>query len=313
MPSSVFVVHGRNELVRSETYTFLRALGLTPMSWSDAVAATELPNPFIWDVVNLGLTAAQAAVVLLSGEDEGRIRSRWAEPGETLEWVSQARQNVIFETGVAFGRYHKKVVLVQFGEVRPLSDLAGIRLLKYDPGTKDAVFRQEFRAALRNASCDVNNDPGFLTSGDFATALQSTLPGVTPRVAFNAGVSRAMHLADPKSYSFHVENSLSNFFGKLEVDWNDHKSRTSFSIADANWSQAGHHRAFLKEWYELGCVMGALTRVPGRKLRSTVFDHAKALCTRLNVTSRFPDNVPPSPAEAGNWLAIEALRDAAER
>jgi hypothetical protein len=36
-PKKVFVVHGRDEKLRSDMFGFLRALGLNPIEWREAV------------------------------------------------------------------------------------------------------------------------------------------------------------------------------------------------------------------------------------------------------------------------------------
>jgi hypothetical protein len=43
----VFVVHGRNGAARSALFTFLRALGLAPIEWSEAVRMTGEGSPYI--------------------------------------------------------------------------------------------------------------------------------------------------------------------------------------------------------------------------------------------------------------------------
>jgi CAP12/Pycsar effector protein, TIR domain len=47
----VFVVHGRNEAAREAMFRFLRALGLGPLEWSEAVALTKSGTPYVGDVL----------------------------------------------------------------------------------------------------------------------------------------------------------------------------------------------------------------------------------------------------------------------
>jgi len=42
-PQTVFVIHGRNEAARKSMFEFLRAIGLKPLEWSQALAATGGP------------------------------------------------------------------------------------------------------------------------------------------------------------------------------------------------------------------------------------------------------------------------------
>ena len=39
-PRSVFVVHGRNDVVRDSMFGFLRSINLKPIEWTQAVALT---------------------------------------------------------------------------------------------------------------------------------------------------------------------------------------------------------------------------------------------------------------------------------
>jgi hypothetical protein len=55
-PELVFVIHGR-QLV-SDFHTFLRALGLKPLEWSEARRRTGKPNPYTWEIVDLALRDA---------------------------------------------------------------------------------------------------------------------------------------------------------------------------------------------------------------------------------------------------------------
>jgi predicted nucleotide-binding protein len=48
----VFVIHGRNEPARRGLFDFLRALGLEPIEWSQAIAMTGQGSPYIGDVLD---------------------------------------------------------------------------------------------------------------------------------------------------------------------------------------------------------------------------------------------------------------------
>ena len=63
---NVFVVHGRNEPARLAIFSFLRSIGLQPIEWSQAVAATGEASPYIGTVLDGAFDAAQAVVVLMT-------------------------------------------------------------------------------------------------------------------------------------------------------------------------------------------------------------------------------------------------------
>ena len=64
-PSKVFVVHGRNESIRRGIFAFLRAIGLEPIEWTQAVALTGKATPYVGEILDAALSTAQAIVVVL--------------------------------------------------------------------------------------------------------------------------------------------------------------------------------------------------------------------------------------------------------
>ena len=65
----VFVVHGRNIEARDALFAFLRAIDLHPIEWEEAIAMADDTTPYIGDVLDHAFAKAQAAVVLLTGDD----------------------------------------------------------------------------------------------------------------------------------------------------------------------------------------------------------------------------------------------------
>lgn len=166
-PQTVFVVHGRQKL--GDLHNFLRALGLTPLEWSQARKLTGIPTPYTWQVVDCALQLAGAIVVLMTPDDEARLREDlWGDHENALEkeFLKQPRQNVLFEAGVAYGRSPERTVLLRIGSQRPMSDLAGHHVLQL---TNDPASRQQVADALANAGCPVNTTgTDWFRAGDFA-------------------------------------------------------------------------------------------------------------------------------------------------
>lgn len=50
-PRVVFVVHGRNRELRDSMFSFLRALGLHPLEWTEALLATGKPAPYVGEAL----------------------------------------------------------------------------------------------------------------------------------------------------------------------------------------------------------------------------------------------------------------------
>ena len=169
----VFVVHGRNEQARTAMFEFLRAIGLHSLEWSEAVRATGRPSPYIGEILNTAFSRAHAVVVLLTPDDEAQLREplRAAnEPPHEVELSGQARPNVLFEAGMAMGRDEGRTVLVELGEMRPFSDIAGRHVIRLDNSSQR---RQELAQRLAAAGCPVNLDgTDWHTAGDFDGALE---------------------------------------------------------------------------------------------------------------------------------------------
>ena len=165
---NVFLVHGRNEALRAAMTTFLRALGLRPLEWSAIVEATGNAAPHIFEILETGFSIAQAAVVLLTPDDEARLRDEFhktTDPPYEKDLTPQPRPNVIFEAGIAMSRFPRSTVLVQFGFVRPFTDIAGMHVIEMDGSY---AKRKELRGRLQTAGCEVDDNTLWQTEGDFS-------------------------------------------------------------------------------------------------------------------------------------------------
>lgn len=153
----VWVIHGRNDKLKKEVFNFLRAIGLYPIEWEEARSLTGDAQPYIGDILEAAFDRAQAFVVLLTGDDEGKLKDRFIKPDDP-EWernpTAQARQNVIFEAGMAYGRDPTKVVFVQFGNIRQFSNISGRHILNLD---NTAIKRINFINRLKAANCEIQD------------------------------------------------------------------------------------------------------------------------------------------------------------
>jgi predicted nucleotide-binding protein len=120
----IFVIYGRNKRIKDAVFIFLRAIGLLPMEWEEAVHAIS-GAPYIGQVLDVLVRQAQAALVLLTGDDEVKQRKR--KTGQNDQTAFQPRPNVVFEAGMAFGNswLEKRTVLLEVGEVKICHALEG--------------------------------------------------------------------------------------------------------------------------------------------------------------------------------------------
>jgi predicted nucleotide-binding protein len=166
---SVFVVHGRNVAARDAVCHFLRAIDLKPIEWSQAVSWTGKPSPYIGEVLDAAFSRAQAVVVLMTPDDEGKIRKGFAssiEPACETKLTPQPRLNVIFEAGFAMGRNQDRTVLVELGRLRHFSDIEGRLTLRLDNSSQK---RQQFAERLQSSGCKVDlSGTDWHSAGNFA-------------------------------------------------------------------------------------------------------------------------------------------------
>jgi predicted nucleotide-binding protein len=167
-PRQVFVVHGRNIAIKEAMFDFLRSVGLNPREWEELVAETGSASPYIGQVLKVAFEIAQAAVVLFTPDDEARLRELYRgaqEPTYETELTPQARQNVLFEAGMAMGWADHRTVLVQVGHTRPFSDIAG-RHTVHLQNTEES--RRILALRLRVAGCPVDiTGSEWKTTGSF--------------------------------------------------------------------------------------------------------------------------------------------------
>lgn len=189
-PKRVMVVHGRNLRVRDAMFTFLRALGLRPIEWDDAVEATKHGTPHNFTAVRAAMEIGQAVVVILTAEDRAGILPELAgsENDGDLALRGQPRQNVAIEAGLAMGIDERRTILVEVGEIRRASDFAGMNTVRLNnrPDTRTALRRR-----LATAGCEVDDGADYLgtgAGGDFEATIIDW--AAEPATATGAGAAQ---------------------------------------------------------------------------------------------------------------------------
>lgn len=167
--NTVFVVHGRNEPLRKSMFDFLRALGLNPREWSQALLMAKGANPWTLDVIDSAMARVQAVVVLFSPDDEAKLKDEFCGKNEKRtegKLKGQPRPNVIFEAGLALGRHPGKTLLLQVGEVRGFTDILGRHIPRL---TNDAAKRNDIANRLAKIGCKVDTTgDDWRSTGDFS-------------------------------------------------------------------------------------------------------------------------------------------------
>ena len=152
-------------------YEFLGALGLKPQEWGHAIrsARGKGGNPYVNEAVTKVMEQAQALVVILSPDDEAKLKDQFVAKHERQtegKLRGQARPNVIFETGIAIGTHHRKTVMIQVGDVKPFTDVGGMHIPHF---SGDDRSRHDLANRLEDLGCKIDRDGDhWLRAGEFA-------------------------------------------------------------------------------------------------------------------------------------------------
>jgi predicted nucleotide-binding protein len=165
---TVMVVYGRDSATKQAMFDFLESLDLKPMSWTQGIRETKIGNPTVRDIVDALFAKAVAVVVLLTPDDEARLKPRFHkknDPTHEKKLTGQARPNVLFEAGMAMSSHPKQTVIVQLGELRPFTDIGAIHITHLDNSVET---RRELATKLNGAGCQVDMDSDkWRTAGNF--------------------------------------------------------------------------------------------------------------------------------------------------
>jgi predicted nucleotide-binding protein len=128
---------------------------------------TGQASPYIGDVLDVSLRAAQAVIILLTPDETASLREAYADgDGDPeVQPAGQARPNVIFEAGLSLALAPERTVLVELGQVRPFSDIGGRHMVRIN---NSIARRQELASRLQTAGCTVDlSGTDWHTTGDF--------------------------------------------------------------------------------------------------------------------------------------------------
>jgi len=119
--NKVFIVHGRDELAKTEVARFLENLGCSAIILHEQVNAGKTIIEKIDEHTNVGF-----GLVLYTPCDVGRF-------SKDKNLKNRARQNVVFEHGYLLGKLGRdKVCALVKGDVEPPSDISGVVYVPFD-------------------------------------------------------------------------------------------------------------------------------------------------------------------------------------
>jgi predicted nucleotide-binding protein len=158
---NVFVVYGRDEQARQAVFGLLRRLDLRPLEWEPLVrGGKQGAAPFLGQVVAEAPSQAQAAVVVLTPDDVVMLHPQLRTASEDrfeLYPALQPRPNVLIELGIVLAVYPKNTIIVEFGRLRPIADLGGRNVIRFQEGISVAETLRKIAGRLEEAGCRVDD------------------------------------------------------------------------------------------------------------------------------------------------------------
>ena len=120
------------------------------------------------EVITAALEHVRCVVVLFTPDDDVSLRTDLArdEAEARAQTGRQARPNVLIEAGMAFALFPDRTIIVEVGDLRPITDLQGLHTIRYDA---TAQSRGALMARLRSCGCESS-------SNDFLGDRFATLP-----------------------------------------------------------------------------------------------------------------------------------------
>jgi predicted nucleotide-binding protein len=105
--------------------------------------------------ITRGMSAAQVVLCILTPDDVARLHPSLQghrEPSHEVEATMQSRPNVFIELGIALGIRRERTIIVEFGRLRPIGDLAGLNVIRFDGANARAALIK-IQQRLINAGC----------------------------------------------------------------------------------------------------------------------------------------------------------------
>lgn len=139
--SKIFIVHGHDDLVKTETARFIERLGFEPIILHEQVSAGKTIIEKIEEYTNVGF-----AVVLYTPCDVG------ARKGDESNLKSRARQNVVFEHGYLISKIGRKnVCAIVKGNVETPNDISGVVYI-----SREGDWKLDLAKEMRNSGYEVD-------------------------------------------------------------------------------------------------------------------------------------------------------------
>jgi predicted nucleotide-binding protein len=144
----IFVVHGHDGAMRNDVVRFLSNAGLEPVVLAEQASGGATVIEKLEEYMN----ECSRAVILFSPDDIGHVRAQ-----ESAK-MPRARQNVIFEFGMAIGMLGRKnVILLYRKPVEIPTDIGGLVYIQYEEDSHDYQVRLAKELKRKGFDIDLNS------------------------------------------------------------------------------------------------------------------------------------------------------------
>ena len=141
----VFIVHGRNEVVKIDVARFLEQMGISPIILHEQASQGKTIIEKIEEYSNVGY-----GIVLYTPCDKGGLADC-----EYSKLKPRARQNVVFEHGYLIGKLGRnRVCALMKDDVESPNDISGILYIKYQ--NNNDAWKLELAKELKQAGYNID-------------------------------------------------------------------------------------------------------------------------------------------------------------
>lgn len=153
--NKVFIIKGRDAAPFEAICELLVALGIEPVTWTQATTATARNNPTFGQILDTAFKISRAVLVLLTPDEDTVLRTELRKPTDAGDHnqtgpIGQSRPNVLYELGYAMSKSRKRTIVLLFNGCRTPSDMYGLHTIEHDAAHLDRMVA-ELTQALQNA------------------------------------------------------------------------------------------------------------------------------------------------------------------
>ncbi|MBX3119304.1 MAG: nucleotide-binding protein [Fimbriimonadaceae bacterium] len=179
--NNLALIFGRDDVATNCIRRVVKSLSVNLIDFQFAKIKGESADDFNHEIIDRLFESCDGAIVILSPDERAILRPQLHRHASDAKEKYQARPNVIFEHGIALGKFGRRVIVVQFGDVELHSDVAGLH-----------PFRWSDAKSMRNQLSDRLSAMGY--------SVKAT--GRCPRIKYVPIGDRKGYKDDPNSVDY---------------------------------------------------------------------------------------------------------------